>query len=137
MYHWCLPSLGTFGHLFKTGGPERGSEDVTEVSTRSTSENKLLTEFHEEQPVIKEVPVCNSLNVSVRKCPETAKSLIYLETDLPQSVVVHWGVCQGRNEKWEVPVALRQPDTEVFRNKALRTRLQVCSLKYAQKYLFS
>lgn len=88
-------------------------------------DKKHLEGFYEEQPIAKEVVFRNSVTVSVRKCPETAKNLLYLETDLPEDVVVHWGVCRGDTKKWEVPAAPYPPETFLFKNKALRTLLQV------------
>lgn len=75
--------------------------------------------------IAKEVSVCNKVSVSVKKCPETAKNLLYLETDLLPDVVLHWGVCQDNSKKWEIPAAPYPPDTVVFKDKALRTLLQV------------
>lgn len=75
--------------------------------------------------IAKEVAVYNSVTVSVKKCPETAKNLLYLETDLPRDVVVHWGVCRDDAKKWEIPAAPHPPDTVIFKDKALRTLLQV------------
>lgn len=88
-------------------------------------ENKYLEGFYEELPIVKEVAVDNSVSVSVRKCPETTKYLLYLETDLPGDVIVHWGVCRDETRKWEIPAAPHPPETTVFKNKALRTLLQV------------
>lgn len=75
--------------------------------------------------IAKEVSVYNKVSVSVKKCPETAKNLLYLETDLLPDVVVHWGVCRDNSKKWEIPAAPHPPDTVVFKDKALRTLLQV------------
>lgn len=81
--------------------------------------------FYEELPIVKEVAVDNSISVSVKKCPETTKYLLYLESDLPGDVVVHWGACRDDTRKWEIPAAPHPPETTVFKNKALRTLLQV------------
>lgn len=100
------------------------------ASAGSTHANRRLEGFYEELPLVKKVPVCNTLTVTVRKSPESAKKLVYLETDLPGDVVVHWGVCRDGNKKWELLAAPLPPDTEIFKNKALRTRLQVWNLIY-------
>lgn len=117
---------GSFNRLsnMEAEGPEHRSEESVEVSAGSVPSNRLLEGFDEELPILKKVSVCNTLGVSVRKCPETAKNLVYLETDLCGEVIVHWGVYRGSNKKWEVPMAPLPPDTELFKNKALRTRLQ-------------
>lgn len=65
------------------------------------------------------------MSVSVRQCPDTAKNILYLETDLPGDVVVHWGVCRDDAKNWEIPAAPHPPETTVFKNKALRTLLKV------------
>lgn len=75
--------------------------------------------------ITKEVAVFNKVSVSVKKCPETTKNLLYLETDLPRDVVVHWGVCRDDAQKWEIPAYPHPPDTVVFKDRALRTLLQV------------
>ena len=124
-----LTRVGTFGQLshmlFKGEGSQRRAEGSSEESPEPTLANKSLGGFYEEQPIVKEVPVCNSLLVSVCKCPETDKNLVSLETDLLGDVVVHWGICKNDIKKWEVPAEPHPPNTEVFKNKALRTRLQV------------
>ncbi|KAA8529464.1 hypothetical protein F0562_033737 [Nyssa sinensis] len=57
-------------------------------------------------------------------CPETAKNLVRIETDLPGDVVLHWGVCKDDNKKWEIPAAPYPAETMLFKKKALRTPLQ-------------
>ncbi|XP_038693855.1 alpha-amylase 3, chloroplastic-like [Tripterygium wilfordii] len=84
----------------------------------------FLQEFYEEQPITKEIAFENSLTVSVWKSPERAKNLLYMETDLPGDVIVHWGVCRDDAKYWEIPEAPYPPKTTVFKNKALRTLLQ-------------
>lgn len=91
-----------------------------------TKESKKdLEGFYEELPIVKEVAVDNLVCVSVRKCPETTKYLLYLETDLPGDVTVHWRACRDETRKWKIPAAPHPPETTVFKNKALRTLLQV------------
>ncbi|XP_030543703.1 alpha-amylase 3, chloroplastic [Rhodamnia argentea] len=99
---------------------KKASSDL-EVSKQGV---QCLQGFYEELPIVKEVSVHNSVNVSVKICPETAKTLVYLETDLPGDVTVHWGVCRDDSKMWEVPAAPYPPETKIFKNKALRTLLQ-------------
>ncbi|KAE8023319.1 hypothetical protein FH972_009029 [Carpinus fangiana] len=87
-------------------------------------ESWSLEGFNEEQPIAKQVAIDNSVTVNVRKCPETSKNILYVETDLPGNVVIHWGVCRDDTKKWEIPAGSHPPDTMAFRDKALRTRLQ-------------
>ncbi|GAB4839955.1 Alpha-amylase A type-3 [Ancistrocladus abbreviatus] len=117
-------ALGQLSNIFlKTEAPQPTSEDGDKVSAKMES-NKPLEGFYEEQSIVKEVIVENLVSVSVRKCQETAKTLVYLETDLPGDVVLHWGVCRNNSQTWEIPEGPYPPDTEVFKNKALCTRLQ-------------
>lgn len=112
--------------LLQSEGPEgRDEGSGEEASAEPTLANRLLEGFYEEQLIVKKVPVCNSLSVSVKKCSETDKNIVSIETDLSGDVVVHWGVCRDNATKWEVPVAPHPPNTELYKNKALRTRLQV------------
>lgn len=101
-------------------------QDSSSESRETKPETRSLEGFYEELPIVKEIAVVNSVTVSVRKCPETAKNLLYLETDLPDHVVVHWGICKDNAKRWEIPAAPHPPETVVFKDKALRTRLQVC-----------
>ncbi|XP_062160877.1 alpha-amylase 3, chloroplastic-like isoform X3 [Alnus glutinosa] len=98
-------------------GSSTESEDLKQ-------ESRSLEGFNEEQLIVKQVTIDNSVTVCVRKCSETAKNHLYVETDLPGDVVIHWGVCRDDTKKWELPAAPHPPDTIVFKDKALRTRLQ-------------
>lgn len=100
-------------------------QDSSNESRDPQQKTRRVEEFYEELPIAKEIAVNNSVTVSVRKCPETAKNLLCLETDLPDHVVVHWGVCRDDTKRWEIPAAPHPPETVVFKDKALRTRLQV------------
>ncbi|CAN1187672.1 Alpha-amylase 3, chloroplastic [Linum perenne] len=104
--------------LFKS---ER-QNDVSELND-STRIDRQLEGIYEEQPFTKHTTIENSVTVLVRKCPKTSKNLLYLETDLP-GVVVHWGVCRGRAKNWEIPSGPHPPETIIFKEKALRTKLQ-------------
>ncbi|EYU22438.1 hypothetical protein ABFS82_05G010800 [Erythranthe guttata] len=83
-----------------------------------------LQSFYEEFSVVKETVNSNSISVSVKHTEEKDKCVLYIETDLPGDVVVHWGVCRDESKKWEIPVEPYPPGTIVFKNKALRTLLQ-------------
>lgn len=95
--------------------------------SKHSNGNSQLEGFSEELPITKEISVNNSVSVSVRKCSETAKNILCLETDLPKNVVLHWGVCRDEARKWEVPPAPHPPETVIFKGRALRTPLQVQS----------
>lgn len=124
MWMGCISSIvGALGQLSNLlvkpeSNSKGGSGDTKE-------EKKNLEGFNEELPIVKEVAVDNSVSVSVRQCPETTKYLLYLATDLPGDVIVHWGACRDETRKWEIPAAPHPPETTVFKNKALRTLLQV------------
>ncbi|KAG7586467.1 Glycosyl hydrolase family 13 catalytic domain [Arabidopsis thaliana x Arabidopsis arenosa] len=96
----------------------------SESSSDSTKERKGLQEFYEEMPISKRVADDNSVSVTARKCSETSKNIVSIETDLPGDVTVHWGVCKNGSKKWEIPSEPYPEDTSLFKNKALRTRLQ-------------
>ncbi|KAL5553930.1 hypothetical protein UlMin_041331 [Ulmus minor] len=121
---------GALGQLssmfFKSEELESKDQESSTESRDPGQEKRSLEGFYEEVPIAKEVAVCNSVTVSVRKCPDTAKSLLYLETDLPGDVIVHWGVCRDDAKNWEIPASASAypPDTIVFKDKALRTLLQ-------------
>ncbi|KAL0327196.1 UNVERIFIED_CONTAM: Alpha-amylase 3, chloroplastic [Sesamum angustifolium] len=106
--------------LLKPEAAESKGEDIGELSLQ----NRPLQSFYEEHSVVKEIVACNTVSVSVRHCQEKAKNILYLETDLPGDVVVHWGVCRDESKSWEIPVEPYPPETIIFKNKALRTLLQ-------------
>ena len=87
-------------------------------------EDQKLEGFYEEQTIMKHIAIKNSVSVLVRRCPETFRNLVHLETDLP-AVVVHWGVCRDAEKNWEIPPGPHPPETIIFKEKALRTSLQV------------
>ena len=114
------------------------SKDEEKRTLDPGQEKRTLEGFYEELPIAKKVAVNNSVSISVRKCPDTAKSLLYMETDLLGDVVVHWGVCRDDAKNWELPASPYPPDTVIFKAKALRTLLQVemlLSLKNDLVYL--
>ncbi|XP_021722967.1 alpha-amylase 3, chloroplastic-like [Chenopodium quinoa] len=132
---------GTFGQLsnmlLESDGPLCNVEGIDEASPELALANRILEGFYEEQPIVKEVPVSNSLFVSARKCSETDKNIVFLETDLSGDVVVHWGACRDNPMKWEVPEAPHPPNTEVFKDKALRTKLQTKGDGFGANGLFT
>ncbi|KAL9424111.1 hypothetical protein AB3S75_036064 [Citrus x aurantiifolia] len=110
--------------ILKADTSQSGIQDSSSESSELKQENKHLEGFYEELPIVKEIIIENTVSVSVRKCPETAKTLLNLETDLTGDVVVHWGVCRDDSKNWEIPAEPYPPETIVFKNKALRTLLQ-------------
>ncbi|KAL6508114.1 hypothetical protein OROHE_021656 [Orobanche hederae] len=66
----------------------------------------------------------SNLLLKIRHNREEDKNELHIETDLPGDVVVHWGVCRDEGKNWEVPEEPYPPETIIFKNKALRTRLQ-------------
>ncbi|KAJ8760839.1 hypothetical protein K2173_021877 [Erythroxylum novogranatense] len=109
--------------LLQTQALPSKSQDNNSESIDIKQESRQLEAFYEERPIAKHIVIGNSITVSVQKCPNTAKFLLYLETDIPE-VVVHWGVCRDDEKNWEIPPAPHPPGTTIFKNKALRTSLQ-------------
>lgn len=124
---WILGALGQLTNIFLQEGSHLKSQDSGSQSSDSNQKNMRLEGLYEEHSVAKQVTIGNSVSVSVRKSPETGKNLLYLETDLPGNVVVHWGVCRDDYRKWEIPAGPHPPGTEEFKKKALRTLLEVCN----------
>lgn len=114
--------LGQIPNLsLETESVDGKGDDIKE----SNLKKRPLQGFYEEHSVFKEICSDNLMRVSVSHCTEKSKNLLYIETDLPGDVVVHWGVCRGEGKNWEVPVEPYPPETITFKNKALQTRLQV------------
>lgn len=110
--------------LLKSEAPESKGEDIEGPSSQSGP----LRAFYEEHSIVKETVASNSVSVSVRHSQETDKRVLFIETDLPGDVVVHWGVCRDESKSWEIPAEPYPPETAIFKNnKALRTVLQVYS----------
>ncbi|CAI9779330.1 unnamed protein product [Fraxinus pennsylvanica] len=116
---WPGP-LGQISNILLKSEAANSKEDIGERS----SQKRGLQGFYEEQAVVKETLVDNSVSVSVRHCLETAKNLLNIETDLPGDVIVHWGICKDEGKTWEIPSEPYPPETSMFKDKALRTRLQ-------------
>ncbi|XP_049403076.1 alpha-amylase 3, chloroplastic [Solanum stenotomum] len=88
------------------------------------AKNRRLEGFYEEHVIVKETLVDNIVNVSVKQCPETAKNILCIDTDIPGNVILHWGICKGDTKIWELPAMPYPAETVAFKNKALRTLLQ-------------
>lgn len=107
--------------LLKTGAADPRGDGIKE----SNLKQRPLQDFYEEHSVFKEIYTDNLMSVSVRHCTEKARNVLYIETDLPGDVILHWGVCRDKYKIWEVPAEPYPPETIKFKNKALRTLLQV------------
>lgn len=88
-------------------------------------QNRIISRFNEEFPILREEFVTNFMTVSVTRSEDTHKKFLQFDTDLPGDVVVHWGVCKADGRKWEIPSTPHPPRTKIFRHKALQTLLQV------------
>ncbi|KAK4263408.1 hypothetical protein QN277_028819 [Acacia crassicarpa] len=110
--------------LLRTDTTHNKGQENSSESRDSKEENSQLEGFYFELPIAKQILVDKSVSVSIRNCPEMAKNLIYLETDIPGDIVLHWGVCRNDPRKWEIPPAPHPPETIVFKDRALRTPLQ-------------
>lgn len=118
--------MGQLSSIFiKKESLDSKDEDSSTKSSDPVKEKKTLEGFYEEISIAKKVDVHNSITVSVRKCPDTAKILLHMETDMLGTVVAHWGVCRDDAKNWELPASPYPPDTVIFKDKALRTLLQV------------
>ncbi|KAM7487400.1 hypothetical protein LguiB_024884 [Lonicera macranthoides] len=109
--------------LSSHGGHTKVEDSIDDIG-EPNQQKRLLKGFHEEHSIVKENIFDNSLSISVKRCPDTANNLLYIETDLPGDVVVHWGVCKDEGKKWEIPAEPYPAETLVFKDKALRTLLQ-------------
>ncbi|XP_074564012.1 alpha-amylase 3, chloroplastic isoform X3 [Curcuma longa] len=87
-------------------------------------QNRIISRFNEEFPILREEFVTNFMTVSVTRSEDTHKKFLQFDTDLPGDVVVHWGVCKADGRKWEIPSTPHPPRTKIFRHKALQTLLQ-------------
>ncbi|KAL3501333.1 hypothetical protein ACH5RR_035782 [Cinchona calisaya] len=110
--------------LLKSEGTANKQENSSSESKAPSEQKSLLEGFYEEHSIVKETLVDKSVTVSVRQSPETAKNILYMETDLPGDVIVHWGVCKDKGQNWELPEQPYPSETTVFKNKALRTLLR-------------
>ncbi|XP_027348715.1 alpha-amylase 3, chloroplastic isoform X3 [Abrus precatorius] len=110
--------------LLKSEATHDKVQDDNSGSIDPKLENSQLEGFYVELPIAKEVIFNNSISVSIRKCSETANNLLYLKTDIPGDILLHWGVCRDDLMWWEIPPAPHPPETVAFKDRALRTKLQ-------------
>ncbi|CAH9123882.1 unnamed protein product [Cuscuta epithymum] len=94
------------------------------VLREPTEQTRRHGGFYEEQVIVKETLVDNTVVVTVKECPETAKNILQIDTDLPGDVLIHWGVCKDESKNWELPAEPYPAQTTIFKNKAMRTLLQ-------------
>ncbi|CAK8561509.1 unnamed protein product [Lathyrus sativus] len=110
--------------LLKSEATDDKVQDNNSESESPKLESSQVEGFSVELPLTKEVTVNNSINVSIRKCSETAKNILDLETDIMGDIFLHWGACRDDLRKWEAPPAPHPPETIAFKDTALRTRLK-------------
>lgn len=110
--------------LLKSDTTNDKNQEDSSGSRNLKVENSQLEGFYVELPITKEVIVDNTISVSIRKNSETAKNILYLETDIPGDILLHWGVCRDDLKWWEIPPAPHPPETKAFKDRALRTKLQ-------------
>lgn len=116
---------GDLGQISNLPLETESAADKGDDINNSNLKKRPLQGFYEEHSVFKEICTDNSMSVSVSHCKEKAKNVLYIETDLPGDVVIHWGVCRGEGKNWELPVEPYPLETIAFKSKALQTRLQV------------
>ncbi|PHT33992.1 Alpha-amylase 3, chloroplastic [Capsicum baccatum] len=116
-------SLGKLSNILlkPEAAPSKGESSSNDGSS---VKSRRLEGFYEEHAIVKETLVDNIVRVSVKQCPETAKNILYIDTDLPGNVILHWGICKGDTKIWELPAMPYPTETVVFKNNALRTLLQ-------------
>ncbi|XP_076939237.1 alpha-amylase 3, chloroplastic-like, partial [Bidens hawaiensis] len=101
------------------------SEDTHSENENNTGDSKeSVKSFYIEHPVVQETVVENSMTVYIKRCSKTSNYLVNMETDIPDDVIVHWGVSKDESKKWEIPSGPYPANTLLFKNKALRTPLQ-------------
>ncbi|KAL0364076.1 UNVERIFIED_CONTAM: Alpha-amylase 3, chloroplastic [Sesamum angustifolium] len=106
--------------ILKSNAADYKEDDIVE----SNLQKRPLQVFYEEHSVFKEFFTDNVISISVRYCLERAKNILFIETDLPGDVVIHWGVHKDDSKSWEISPEPYPPETTLFKNKALRTLLQ-------------
>ncbi|KAG5604180.1 hypothetical protein H5410_025672 [Solanum commersonii] len=132
-------SLGKLGKLSNILLNPEASPSKGESSSKdgSGAKNRRLEGFYEEHVIVRETLVDNIVNVSVKQCPETAKNILCIDTDIPGNVILHWGICKGDTKIWELPTMPYPAETVVFKNKALRTLLQISGLGNLQSWILT
>lgn len=115
------------GQISKIFSKSKADENESSESRVPERESNQPDGFYEEVYVTKKVLISNSVTVSTKKCFESGavKDILYVETDLPGDVVLHWGVCRNDTKRWEVPRSPYPPGTVPFKERALRTPLWV------------
>lgn len=108
--------------------PETDDSKGDSLKESNYMKERPLQGFYIDHTIFKEVITDNLLNVSVKHELETSKNVLYIETDIPGDVVIHWGLCRDEDRNWVVPDEPYPPETILFKNKALRTQLQVFHL---------
>ncbi|KAJ3695027.1 hypothetical protein LUZ60_000404 [Juncus effusus] len=85
---------------------------------------KPITEFEEEYTIFEQEKFQNSLKITVNKENER-NNVVEFETDIPDQVIVHWGVSMNNNSNnWEIPNPPYPNNTKILRKKALQTLLE-------------
>jgi len=118
---------GNLGQIYKIFYKSKADENESSESRVPEREKNQAEGFYEEVCVTKKVLISNSVTVSTKKCFQSGavKDILYVETDLPGDVVLHWGVCRDGSRRWEVPPPPHPPGTVAFKDRALRTPLWV------------
>ena len=98
-------------------------------------EVRLVEQYNEVLPIVREDTFQNYLTVSVRRNNELDRNVVHFDTDIPGQVIVHWGVCRDENKNWEIPTPPYPIGSRVFRGKALQTLLQVCQRKFVIMFI--
>ncbi|KAI3714255.1 hypothetical protein L1987_72852 [Smallanthus sonchifolius] len=96
----------------------------SEDENKNGNGKEPLKSFYEEHPIVQETVVGNSMNVYIKRCSKTSNYLVNIQTDIPDDVIVHWGISKDDSKKWEIPSGPYPANTYLFKNKALRTQLQ-------------
>lgn len=123
--------------LIKPEESPSNAQENDDESEDNKLEVRLIEGYFEEYPISKEVPVQNSITVTVKKIKDADKNEIEFDTDVPGKVVIHWGVCRGSSRSWQIPSPPYPPKSKIFRKKALQTLLQNKTDKNGSSGLFS
>ncbi|GJU18884.1 alpha-amylase 3, chloroplastic-like protein [Tanacetum coccineum] len=116
---------GQFSSTSLQSNDTKSNDDNKNGNLKESVQQKItLQSYNEEHLIVKETLVQNSMNVYMKRSTETSNHLVHIETDIPGDVIVHWGVCKDESKKWEIPSEPYPANTNVFKNKALRTLLR-------------
>ncbi|KAF5754834.1 putative glycosidase [Helianthus annuus] len=102
----------------------QSEETHSETENKNDNSKESVKGFHVEHPIVQETAVENAMNVHIKRCLKTSKYLVNMETDIPDDIIVHWGISTDGSNKWEIPSGPYPANTNLFKNKALRTQLQ-------------